>query len=360
MITEAGRMLLHYRLVERIGQGGMGVVWRAVDTTLDREVAIKLVPEAFASDPERLARFEREAKILASLSHPNIAAVYGLHQADGVRFLAMELVRGRTLTEEIARGVTPERAVEVALAAADALAAAHRQRVIHRDLKPDNLMVGDDGHVKVLDFGLAKHGLVETTPEAPTELPRADVTREGALLGTVSYMSPEQAQGRPVGPASDVFSLGIVLYQMVGGRLPFGGDNAVSILSSILRDTPPPVSALRPDAPAGLDDVIRRCLDKDPAARFADAAALRQALRLVQGSVTSGPAVAGMATVSPAPARPASSRRPRRARRAPAGDDGGGQGVLRGGEVVGGWSRRAGRVGGVGVGSRDVERFEGA
>jgi len=299
---EPGRQLFHYRLVERIGRGGMGEVWRAVDTSLDREVAIKILPGEFAADEERLARFEREAKVLASLNHPNIATVYGLHQDGELRFLAMELVRGRTLTEEIARGLAPARALELALEATDALAAAHRQRVTHRDLKPDNMMIDGEGRLKVLDFGLAKLGAVETSPDSPTELREATVTRGGSLLGTVAYMSPEQAQGRPVDPRSDVFSLGIVLYELATGRRPFEGDNAVSILTSILRDTPTPAAAVRAGVPAPLDRILGRCLEKDPAARYASAAELRDELRTLQGSLASGSAIV--------PAAEAVARRP--------------------------------------------------
>jgi len=305
---EPGRTLLHYRLVERIGRGGMGEVWRGVDTTLDREVAIKILPEAFAADPERLARFEREAKVLASLNHPNIAAVYGLHEDGGVRFLAMELVRGRTLTEEIARGLAPDRVLELALAAADALAAAHKQRVTHRDVKPDNIMIDDEGRLKVLDFGLAKLSTFVASPDSPTELRGPTVTQQGGLLGTVAYMSPEQAQGKSVDPRSDVFSLGIVLYELATGQRPFGGDNAVSILSSILRDTPASVTAWKPGVPPPLDRIIRRCLEKDPAARYADASELRGDLRALQGSLASG---SGALAAPAQPTRPARTERSR-------------------------------------------------
>jgi eukaryotic-like serine/threonine-protein kinase len=299
---DPGSKLLHYRLVERLGSGGMGVVWKAVDTALDREVAIKILPDAFAADPERLARFEREAKLLASLNHPNVAAVYGLHEDAGVRFLAMELVRGRSLTEEIARGLAPTRVVELAVAIADGLAAAHRQHVTHRDLKPDNIMIGEDGRPKILDFGLAKLGggavpaaaSAEASPDAPTLLREATTTREGTLLGTVAYMSPEQAQGKPVDPRSDVFSFGIVLYEMTTGRRPFGGDNAVSTLTSILRDAPVPVAKLQPAAPPPLDRIVRRCLEKDPGARYADASAVCADLRSLYGDLVSDPARAGL------------------------------------------------------------------
>ncbi len=286
---EPGAALLHYRLVERLGAGGMGVVWKAVDTTLDREVAIKILPEEFANDQERMARFEREAKLLASLNHPNVAAVYGLHQVAGVRFLAMELVRGRTLTAEIAAGLAPSRVVDLAAAIADGLAAAHRQHVIHRDLKPDNIMIDPDGRAKILDFGLAKLRGDAPTPDAETALREATTTRKGALLGTVAYMSPEQAQGQPVDTRSDIFSFGIVLYEMTTGRRPFGGDNMISILSSILRDTPPPVTQLVPSAPAPLDRIVRRCLEKNPDARYADASAVRNEMLALRSDLASDP-----------------------------------------------------------------------
>ena len=295
--VEAGATLLHYRIVEKLGAGGMGVVWKAVDTTLDREVAIKILPEAFAGDPERISRFEREAKLLASLNHPNVAAVYGLHQARGVRFLAMELVRGRTLAAEIAAGLAPSRVIELASAIADGLAAAHRQRVIHRDLKPDNIVIDGDGRPKILDFGLAKLRPLDPAPDVATqfreeETARVDTsTREGTLLGTVAYMSPEQAQGQIVDARSDIFSFGIVLYEMITGRRPFTGANPISILSSILRDTPPPVTQLAPAVDPYFDGIVRRCLEKNPDARYADASSLRDDLMALRSS-SSGPAPA--------------------------------------------------------------------
>jgi serine/threonine protein kinase/dienelactone hydrolase len=291
-----GLHLLHYRLAERLGEGGMGVVWKAVDTTLDREVAIKILPAAFAAEPERLARFEREAKVLASLNHPNVAAVYGLHQVDGLRFLAMELVRGRSLAEEIQRGISPSRAVELALAIADGLAAAHRQGVVHRDLKPDNVMIDADGRPKILDFGLAKTGIAAAvaSEDAPTQLREQTTTQQGTLLGTVAYMSPEQAQGKPVDPRSDVFSLGIVLYEMATGRRPFAGDNTVSTLTAILRDAPPRMTSVAPTAPAPLERIVGRCLEKQPERRYPDAAGVRDDLRALHTQLISGAAGAAM------------------------------------------------------------------
>ena len=179
---EPGAMLLHYRLVELLGEGGMGVVWKATDTNLEREVAIKILPAAFAADQERLARFEREAKLLASLSHPNVAAIFGLHEAGGLRFLAMELVRGGTLTEEIARGLAPSRLVELAAAIADGLAAAHREHVTHRDLKPDNILIDLDGRPKILDFGLAPGTWKITAPDGRSSTCNVTATAQSCWL----------------------------------------------------------------------------------------------------------------------------------------------------------------------------------
>jgi serine/threonine protein kinase len=219
---EPGQQLLHYRRTEKIGQGGMGVVWRAVDTDLDREVAIKILPEAFAQAPERLARFEREAKLLAALNHPNIATIHGLHEANGLHFLAMEMVGGEDLADRLSGGALAfGRALEIAEQMAAALAAAHDAGVIHRDLKPANIRVNQDGVVKILDFGLAK--LLESgsgnssTSESPTMTSAGSAA--GTILGTASYMSPEQARGKELDRRTDVWSLGCVLYESLTGRL---------------------------------------------------------------------------------------------------------------------------------------------
>jgi serine/threonine protein kinase len=237
MGVEAGHTLLHYRLIEQIGEGGMGVVWKAVDTNLDRPVAIKFLPESFAGDPDRLARFEREAKLLASLNHPNIAIVHGLHEDRGMRFLAMELIEGKNLAELLPRdGFSLTRLLEIAIPLADAVSCAHRAGITHRDLKPDNIMIDGAGRLRVLDFGLAK--LQEPSgPAEATALPTATrVTGEGKIVGTVAYMSPEQAEGKPVDPRSDIFSLGTILYELSTGKRPFRGDTSMSTLSAILQE----------------------------------------------------------------------------------------------------------------------------
>ena len=224
MSFETGRTLGHYRLVSKLGEGGMGVVWRATDTTLGRDAAIKVIPEFFAQDPERLARFEREAKLLASFSHPHIAAVYGFHAADGVRFLAMELVDGEDLRQILERGpLEITDAVATARQLADALESAHEKGIIHRDLKPANIKLDPSGRVKVLDFGLAK-ALEEEHPNATSSLLTQSPTITGrltnpnVLLGTAAYMSPEQTRGQAADKRADIWAFGVILFEMLAGN----------------------------------------------------------------------------------------------------------------------------------------------
>ncbi len=277
-----GRTLNHYRITSLLGQGGMGAVYVAEDTELRREVALKVLPPEMAADAERLQRFKQEARAVAALNHPNIVTVFSVEQAADVHFITMELVRGRRLSELVAdRGLSPQRLLELAVPLAEAVAAAHGRGVIHRDLKPDNVMVDDEGRLKVLDFGLAK-----LDPGASGEAD-ATMTAEGRLLGTATYMSPEQAQGKPVGPPSDVFSLGILLYEMATGERPFGGDNQIAILSSIIRDEARPVSESVPGA-GHLDGIVGRCLAKQPEARYPSAQQLAADLRQLRTALTSG------------------------------------------------------------------------
>ncbi len=279
MSVAPGQSLLHYRLVERIGEGGMGEVWRAVDTTLDREVAIKILPPAFAADPERLARFEREAKLLASLNHPNIASVYGLHEAGpstgsgpSVRFLAMELVPGEDLAQRLERGALPmDEAIETARRVAESLEAAHEHGVIHRDLKPANVKRTPDGKVKVLDFGLAKAGepVAGADPSRSTTVTSTG-TLAGTILGTPGYMSPEQARGRAVDRRTDVWALGCLLYEMLSGRRAFDGATATDALAAVVAREPD-WNALPAATPAPVRRLLRRCLEKDARRRLRDA-----------------------------------------------------------------------------------------
>jgi serine/threonine-protein kinase len=272
-------MLLHYRLAEKIGEGGMGVVWRATDTTLDREVAIKVLPEAFAGDPQRLGRFQREAKLLASLSHARIASLYGLHQAEGVRFLSMELVPGEDLAQRLSRGpLEPERALRVALQVAEGLEAAHERGIIHRDLKPANIKLTGGGDVKILDFGLAK---VLQEPASgddvdPSRSPTMTVaaTHAGIVLGTAAYMSPEQARGREVDRRTDVWAFGCVLYEMLTGRGVFHAATASDCMARIL-EREPDWEALPAATSPAVRRLLQRCLAKDPRQRLHDVADAR-------------------------------------------------------------------------------------
>lgn len=279
-----GRTLSHYRIEEKLGQGGMGIVYRARDTRLERNVAIKILPPETIADPERKHRFEREARSASALNHPNIVTIHDIDTADGVDFIAMEYVDGEPLERILARGRLPlEEAVDHAVQIAGALAAAHSAGIVHRDIKPANLMVTRAGQVKVLDFGLAKlvepavaEGPVVSAGPTATGVPR--LTRQGVVLGTLAYMSPEQAEGKPVDARSDVFSFGAVFYEMLTGRRPFQADSNLQTLTAILRDAPPPLRSIRPDVPADLERILLRCLEKKPDARYASAAELAEDL----------------------------------------------------------------------------------
>jgi eukaryotic-like serine/threonine-protein kinase len=271
-----GRTFGHYQVIEELGAGGMGVVYRARDQRLNRDVAFKVLPAELAADAGRLARFEREARALAALSHPHIVTIHSVEEAEGVRFLTMELVEGETLDRQIFPGGMPlERFLDVAIPLAEALAAAHDRGVLHRDLKPANVMVTQEGRVKVLDFGLAK---LADAPVGDQMETLEKLTREGRMIGTPPYMPPEQLQGSPVDARSDLFSLGVVFYEMATGRRPFSGESAAELLSSILRDEPVPVTELRPDLPRQLGRILRHCLAKDPERRFQSARDLRNEL----------------------------------------------------------------------------------
>jgi serine/threonine-protein kinase len=369
-----GRTLGHYNIIEPLGAGGMGEVYRAQDTKLDRYVAVKVLPEALAEDPERLARFEREAKAIAALDHPNIVVVHSVEEAvvEGglaapepadltketgpepgttVHFITMQLVEGKTLSELIPRNGFPiERFFDLAIPLPDAISAAHEHGIIHRDLKPANVMVSDDGRVRVLDFGLAKlkedtsgggaidfgegsgsgrpgqpvgapagaaEGGLTTGPSAgPTSSEMATematvqatsggsaqpLTEEGKILGTVAYMSPEQAEGKPVDHRTDIFSLGILLYQMATGQQPFKGDTNVSVISSIVKETPTSVTELNQTLPRHLGRIIKRSLEKDIRRRYQTALDLRNDLEGLRGEISSGELVPGEPALATAP-----------------------------------------------------------
>ncbi len=246
----------------------MGEVFRATDTRLGREVALKVLPAEMASDPERLERFRREARVVAALNHPHIVTIYSVEEADGVHFLTMELVDGQPLDRLVAEQAVPlAKLLEIANALADALAAAHDRGIVHRDLKPANVMLTGDGRVKVLDFGLAKVRGSRDRTSADSELPTEMRTREGVVIGTMPYMSPEQVQGQPLDHRTDLFSLGVLLYELATGRRPFEGRSSAELASAILRDAPPSALKVRRDLPSSIQRAIEGCLQKDPAAR---------------------------------------------------------------------------------------------
>ncbi|MGB5513637.1 MAG: serine/threonine-protein kinase, partial [Thermoanaerobaculia bacterium] len=230
-----GTTLSQYRILEKIGEGGMGEVYLAEDTSLKRKVALKVLPAEMAADPERLARFKREAESVAALNHPNIVTIHSVEEVDGTHFLTMEWVDGQTLGQLMSRGAMPlEKLFALGVPIADALASAHEEGITHRDLKPANVMVTEKGRVKVLDFGLAKLAL-EGTGEGSDEQPTQALTQEGLAVGTVPYMSPEQVRGEGVDHRTDIFSLGVVLYEMASGERPFGGKSSADLVSAILR-----------------------------------------------------------------------------------------------------------------------------
>ena len=299
MSLKAGSALGSYEIVSTLGVGGMGEVYRAIDPRLHREVAVKVLSEEMAKDPERLERFEREARTIASLSHPNIVTIHSVEEADGLRFITMELVDGETLAELIPPGGLPlSRFFELAHPIVTALVAAHERGITHRDLKPENVMVGKDGRVRVLDFGLAKAQSIELPgDDAPTQV----LTEAGRLLGTVPYMSPEQVKGGRADHRSDLFSMGVVLYEMATGERPFRGETSADVMSSILRDRPTSITELKADLPRHLARILRRCLEKEPLRRYQSALDLANELADLQREVDSGEALASRASIAVLP-----------------------------------------------------------
>jgi len=293
MSIEPGRELTHYRLIEKLGEGGMGVVWKALDTNLDREVAIKFLPEAFSDDRERLTRFEREAKLLASLNHPNIATIYGLHRDGKTSFLAMELIRGEDLARTMQRRpLQVTEALSVARQIAAALEATHERGVVHRDLKPANVYVTTGGEVKVLDFGIARSIDPTAMEHAETEATAAK-TQPGTILGTVSYMSPEQARAKPVDARTDLWSFGCVLYEMLTHRPAFQGETRWDKLAAVLREDPD-WDAVPDTTPDAVRELLRRCLTKDADQRLADAG---EARRVVEAALETFTSPSGVPTI---------------------------------------------------------------
>ncbi len=290
-----GTTLKHYRIETRLGKGGMGVVYRARDTRLDRPVALKTLPPALVADPERKSRLLLEARSAAAVSHPAIAQVYDIDEVEGVLFIAMEYVDGRTVSSLIADGeLDTLGAVEIAIQIAEGLARAHDAGILHRDIKSDNIMVTRDGHAKLLDFGLAK--LLEPGAEepAPAEAFDRTLTRgrvhtiPGAVMGTISYMSPEQARGKDLDRRSDIFSLGVVLYEMVTAELPFKGETPLDTMHAIAYEEARPVTIVRRSLAPGLHRIVFRCLRKNPDDRYPDARALAADLKKLKHDLETG------------------------------------------------------------------------
>ncbi|MBD3871893.1 MAG: serine/threonine protein kinase, partial [Acidobacteria bacterium] len=297
-----GKMLAHYEITARLGAGGMGEVWRATDTRLDREVALKLLSEEFANDPERMARFEREAKVLASLNHPNIATLYGLETVESgtgtgtdsspkpqapspTTFLVMELVEGEDLSERVNRGPIPvDEAIPIALQIAEGLEAAHEHGIVHRDLKPANIQLTPEGVVKILDFGLARTWGVDEGDSSLSMSPTItkNATAAGVILGTAAYMSPEQARGKKVDRRTDIWAFGVVLWEMITGRRLFEGETVSDVLAAVLR-ADPNWDELPANTTPSLRRVLARCLTRDPRSRLHDVADARLELEAAAG-----------------------------------------------------------------------------
>ena len=285
-----GTTLSHYNIVSMLGEGGMGEVYLAEDTKLKRKVALKVLPAEMAENEHRLERFQREAEAVAALNHPNIVHIYSVDEADGVHFLTMELVEGKPLGDLIPpQGMGLDDLFEIAVPLADALAAAHAKGITHRDLKPGNIMVTEpDRRVKILDFGLAKLMPLESDELNSTTAPTLLMTQEGAIVGTVPYMSPEQLEAQPIDHRSDIFSFGVVLYEMTTGSLPFGGTSAAGLISSILTHKPEPVNLVRQELPRHLGRIIGHCLEKRPEDRFQTSRDVHNELKSLQKEVESG------------------------------------------------------------------------
>src|SRR5438132_6669486 len=277
-----------YRVISKIGEGGMGEVYRARDTKLGRDVAIKVLPTAFSTDGERLRRFEQEAQAAGALNHPNILSIFHIGTHDGAPYIVSELLEGETLRDRMAGAALAQRkAIDYGLQIAKGLAAAHEKGIVHRDIKPDNIFITNDGHVKILDFGLAK--LTSATDgTSQTEVPTRKVnTDPGTVMGTMGYMSPEQLKGRPADHRSDIFSFGAILYEMLSGKRAFRGDSMAETMRAVLRENPTDLSETNKTVSPALERLVRHCLEKNPDERFHSARDLAFAIENFSGAATS-------------------------------------------------------------------------